>query len=130
MVTKNCLKRMSRGSRSPNSNLFSSPFTHKFSVILEQFPATLDLDKILFQDESLLWASKLPIRYQLRSLKVILCLISIFILSTIDIVLLVMALSPITLVVIWLPLPGIILPLAYIIHRLQGTHVQVVTSYR
>lgn len=49
--------------------------SHKFSEILEQFPKDVALEKFLFQDESLLWAQRLPLKYRFRSLGVMLCLI-------------------------------------------------------
>lgn len=48
---------------------------HRFNEILEEFPKDIHLDKFLFQDESLLWAQRLPLRYRFRSLGVMLCLI-------------------------------------------------------
>lgn len=131
--------------------------SHRFTEIVSQFPSNIQLEKFLFQDESLLWAERLPIKYRFRSLGVLLCLIcaGIFIILgihyiittsslrhhhpivitqitfvSIDIIILAVGYSPMAFVVASLALPLIVLPLRYALHRVIGSHVQVITNYR
>jgi len=104
--------------------------SHRFSELVEQFPKDISLDKFLFQDESLLWAQKLPLQYRFRSLGVMLCLLFSGAFILLDIIILAVGWSDLGLIVASLPLPLIVLPLHYAIHRLRGSQVQVVTNYR
>lgn len=60
------------------------------------------------------------------------CLSFIVLISFIisDIIILAVDRSALGMIVACLPLPLIVLPLRYAIHRLTGSHIQVVTNYR